>query len=264
MADGDAALAAALAASMERPDDDAIMAQMQTIQSEIKASQPLVGDREPVANLLKDYTDPVFVSKIKGLAAEYQVLRRTRGDGNCFYRAFLFGYMENLLTNADELKRVLPVVRASFQKLLDVGYPSFCEDFYETFLEQFELIEKGTDVQQLEKNARDQGIADSLVAYMRMLTSGRMKTAPDDYAPFIENGWTVDELCSQEVDPMGKEADHLQIKALSEALGVCIRVSYVDRTPGETANTHDIPDNGSEPSVHLLYRPGHYDVLYPA
>lgn len=56
-------------------------------------------------------------------------------------------------------------------------------------------------------------------------------------------------------------------------LQVPIRVVYLDRTamPGEGGSsavaTYDfIPDGcaGAAPRVHLLYRPGHYDVLYPA
>ena len=35
----------------------------------------------------------------------------------------------------------------------------------------------------------------------------------------------------------------------------------MDRTEGGQVNEHDFPDGGMA-QVHLLYRPGHYDVLY--
>ena len=60
---------------------------------------------------------------------------------------------------------------------------------------------------------------------------------------------------------MYREADHLHITALTNALGVCVRVIYMDRTEGGQVNEHDFPDGGMA-QVHLLYRPGHYDVLY--
>lgn len=80
---------------------------------------------------------------------------------------------------------------------------------------------------------------------------------------------------------MGEESDHVHITALSDALGVTIRVVYLDRSScdkdgGVSVNHHDfVPtpsdgatadtsDTGSEPNpfIFLLYRPGHYDILY--
>lgn len=65
----------------------------------------------------------------------------------------------------------------------------------------------------------------------------------------------------QEVEPMAKESDQIHIIALTDALGVCVRVVYMDRG-GNSVNHHDFPEDGSRPLVNLLYRPGHYDILY--
>lgn len=76
---------------------------------------------------------------------------------------------------------------------------------------------------------------------------------------------------------MGEESDHVHITALSDALGVPIRVVYLDRsscdTGGVSVNHHDfIPADSNLPNasgsktfspfITLLYRPGHYDILY--
>ena len=66
----------------------------------------------------------------------------------------------------------------------------------------------------------------------------------------------------QEVEPMAKESDHIHIIALTHALGVCIRVEYMDRGGDASVNHHDFPEDGDKPHVYLLYRPGHYDILY--
>lgn len=42
-----------------------------------------------------------FVAKIDRLEATYGTFRRTRGDGNCFFRGFVFAYLEGLLLNRD-------------------------------------------------------------------------------------------------------------------------------------------------------------------
>lgn len=68
-------------------------------------------------------------------------------------------------------------------------------------------------------------------------------------------------LYFQEVEPMGKESDHIQIIALTAALGVPVRVEYMDRGEGDQCNHHHFPED-SNPVVTLLYRPGHYDILY--
>ncbi len=80
------------------------------------------------------------------------------------------------------------------------------------------------------------------------------------------------QFCRSAVEPMGEESDHVHITALSDALGVPVRVVYLDRS-GDTddkpaeVNHHDFIPVGSpqttvDPFVVLLYRPGHYDILY--
>lgn len=82
-------------------------------------------------------------------------MRRTRGDGNCFFRAFAFGYLETLLNDNSDLPRyVMYVEHLQAQEtcnfmftncrfrdavikikdsLLAMGYPSFTlEDFHDT------------------------------------------------------------------------------------------------------------------------------------
>lgn len=66
----------------------------------------------------------------------------------------------------------------------------------------------------------------------------------------------------QEVEPMYKESDHIHIIAMSTALGTGVRVRYMDRGAEKEVTAHDFPE-GATPAVHLLYRPGHYDILYP-
>ena len=87
------------------------------------------------------------------------------------------------------------------------------------------------------------------------------------------------QFCKSAVEPMGEESDHVHITALSDALGVPIRVVYLDRSScdngGVSVNHHDfIPTTGNLPNsttgstqsirpyITLLYRPGHYDILY--
>lgn len=65
----------------------------------------------------------------------------------------------------------------------------------------------------------------------------------------------------QEVEPMDRESDHIHIIALTKALDLCVRVAYVDRTDHDKIVFHDFPED-STPQLHIIYRPGHYDVIY--
>jgi hypothetical protein len=110
---------------------------------------------------------------------------------------------------------------------------------------------------------------------LRIITSCEIKKRADFFAPFVMglSDLDVSTFCARCVDPMGEEADHVQLVALTDALQVPIRVVYLDRSlaPGGGAaasgssgvhvDKHDfVPEGGpsTQPRVHLLYRPGHY------
>uniref|UniRef100_A0A4X2KCU3 ubiquitinyl hydrolase 1 n=1 Tax=Vombatus ursinus TaxID=29139 RepID=A0A4X2KCU3_VOMUR len=129
------------------------------------------------------------------------------------------------------------------------------------FMDLIEQVEKQTSVAELLTSFNDQSTSDYLVVYLRLLTSGYLQRESKFFEHFIEGGRTVKEFCQQEVEPMCKESDHIHIIALAQALNVSIQVEYMDRGEGGTTNPHVFPE-GSEPKVYLLYRPGHYDILY--
>ena len=83
---------------------------------------------------------------------------------------------------------------------------------------------------------------------------------PNDHEPSRDLQLVFTNL--QEVEPMAKESDQIHIIALTDALGVCVRVVYMDRGGNSSVNHHDFPEDGDQPLVNLLYRPGHYDILY--
>ena len=44
-----------------------------------------------------------MLAQVKQKAREFPVYRRIRGDGNCFYRAFNFGFLEMALSHKSSL-----------------------------------------------------------------------------------------------------------------------------------------------------------------
>ncbi|KAJ6832019.1 uncharacterized protein M6B38_254135 [Iris pallida] len=305
--------------------DDEIMKQHSEIQAVEAVKIPFVGDKEPITALAAEfqYGSPILQEKIKLIAEQYLALRRTRGDGNCFFRSFMFSYLEHILETQDkaEVERIIAHIEMCKKTLKSQGFTDFTfEDFFSTFLEQLESVSQGQDASishdELLERSRDQSISDYVVMFFRFVTTGEIRSRSEFFEPFIlgltNSSNTVDQFCKTSVEPMGEESDHVHITALSDALGVAIRVVYLDRSSCEagpvTINHHDfIPSapskmsterddstmastniitetatvsNPSEqedgttataattedsrpPFVTLLYRPGHYDILYP-
>ncbi|XP_069677985.1 ubiquitin thioesterase otubain-like isoform X3 [Periplaneta americana] len=253
--------------------DELIMQQQRRIEKEISETTALVGDMEGFSTLEEEYAgDDIYCQKVRDLAGKYKSMRRTRPDGNCFFRAFSYAYLERLLDNHEEYERFRDLAAKSKDNLVALGFPQFTvEDFHDTFLEMFQFMEVVDNVGQgptkfsqndLHKLFNEQGYSDYIVVYLRLITSGQLQRDSDFYQHFIEGDRSVADFCHQEVEPMYKESDHIHIIALSTALNVGVRVRYMDRGEASEVIAHDFPE-GSHPAVHLLYRPGHYDILYP-
>ncbi|KAG2320739.1 hypothetical protein Bca52824_013952 [Brassica carinata] len=255
-------------------------------EEEESAKVPYVADKEPLSSLSAEYKagSPILLQKIKILENQYIAIRRTRGDGNCFFRSFMFSYLEHILESQDraEVDRIKANVETCRKTLQNLGYTDFTfADFFALFLEQLDDILQGSEeesisYEELVNRSRDQSVSDYIVMFFRFVTAGEIRTRAEFFEPFITGNTTVDQFCKTSVEPMGEESDHIHITALSDALGVAIRVVYLDRSScdsgGVTVNHHDFVPVGttnekevgaSAPFITLLYRPGHYDILYP-
>lgn len=100
---------------------------------QISESIALVGEKEPLQSLEQEYRDDVYLSKAKALAQKYSYIRRTRPDGNCFFRAFSYAYLEKLIGNKEEYDKFRDLALKSKDSLVDLGFPQFTvEDFHDT------------------------------------------------------------------------------------------------------------------------------------
>jgi len=246
--------------------DEDVLAQQRAIEKEIAENQNLVGSVLTFDNIVEDYAkeDSVYRHKFEDLKTRYKNIRKVRGDGNCFFRAFGFGYLEHLLSHIEEFERFLDIAQKSKDELVALGFPQFTlEDFHDTFMEIVRQAKSPGSVEKLVESFNDSGFSDYFVVYLRLMVSGELQKNEDNYIHFIDGGRTVKEFCGQEVEPMGRESDHIHIVALARAAQVAIGVEYMDRD-GDKCNllTFSPGDTEVKPSICLLYRPGHYDVLY--
>lgn len=126
-----------------------------------------------------------------------------------------------------------------------------------------------------------------VLTYLRSLAALELKShaEAEGYAAWLDvlppgaggGCGSIDAFCSAHVEAVHCEADQLQVLALARGWGVTVRIAYVDAAPsgagasGGSATAPEIisfPDDGGadadagRPVVHLLYRPGHYDMLF--
>lgn len=226
-----------------------------------------------------------FYTGIQYLSSRYNT-RQVRGDGNCFYRSLLYSYLEQILNGLlkedvgdlecvvanDELTRIKAFIDKSKADLVEIGYEEFAiETFHDMFVELLDGLPSMTSDSLLSMFQED-GSGDYYTWYMRVLCACYMRRDSERFLPFIEDGCCVDmkSYCDREVEPMGKECEQLQIISLTEYMGVKVNIHYVDGRPFDKEqgpSVISLPESASgiEPkiTVHLLYRPGHYDILYP-
>ena len=96
-----------------------------------------------------------------------------------------------------------------------------------------------------------------------------MQKNPDQYQPYIDE--PVQSYVRSKIEPAMCEMEEVGLSAMIAVLvspaGLAAEVHYLDRSPGETINTIQYGWGGSErpaTKIRLLYRPGHYDILYKA
>lgn len=274
--------------------DEAIQAQQDDIEYNVQTSSPLVTATLPLSTLDEDFAGhPIYLGKLKVLKEKYKSIRRFRRDGNCFYRAFGFGYIERLLGGKmlKETIRFKKKCRECRDTLLSFGYIEFTvDDFHEEFISMLDRFAvEGGSLSQLEDTFNDPAFSDYYVVFLRLLVSAYVQKNAEFYSSFVDEGRTIKEFCSTDVEPMSRDVDHIHVAALALAVGIPIwvencqqsgelnriefpaqelpvapHVSQDRTTPGSGEDTTEQEADGSNEiaPIILLYRPGHYDLLY--
>lgn len=255
----------------QRPSDEDILRFENQIRDEQVNSHPLITPPLPIAVLREEYesghSNDNFISKIKSLEGSHQCMRKTRGDGNCFFRAFSFAYVENICRLAygvDEMSATIDglLKGAGFDPM---AYEDFLDELKAT-AQEYQSAEWLADLWDSEPHR-----SHSLVVLFRLAASAFLRGHAEEYAPFI---WETDgsavtpdmvTFCQRQVECMGIESDQIHIIALGKAMNVDIRIAYLDGSDGPLSKL-DFPATGSLMSspicIEMLYRPGHYDLLY--
>ncbi|XP_055449197.1 ubiquitin thioesterase OTUB2 isoform X2 [Psammomys obesus] len=224
----------------------------------------LISEKCDILSILRDHPENrIYQRKIQELSKRFTSIRKTKGDGNCFYRALGYAYLESLLGKSREIVKFKEHVLQTPNDLLAAGFEEHkFRNFFNAFYSVVELVEKDSSVSSLLKVFNDQSSSDQIVQFLRLLTSAFIRNRADFFRHFIDEEMDIKDFCTHEVEPMAMECDHVQITALSQALNIALQVEYVDEM--DTALNHHVFPEAAIPSVYLLYKTSHYNILYAA
>lgn len=261
-----------------------------------------LGFREPLSSLKAEFRfNASFAAKVQELEQlGYRGWRRVRGDGNCFYRAMGFGLLEQMACAASSHRALWAI---DLRRRLEASQPPEEDAQLEAFAELLdglgrlgstgnwsqdtvsasvaaaapgEYMRGDAPMLQIHQLMRDPGncLDLALVRALRRLAAEYLVANRDD-ENVMGGGISFETICTaqgydgtegfcrQVVLPEGTEAEGVVLKALPSALGVGLRIAFLDRLQA----TSELPFceyTGAEmsPVVHMQLRPGHYDLLY--
>lgn len=237
---------------------------------------PLIGSKQGMDVLVTEYSqaDAAYVVKTTGLAATHDAYRSVKGDGQCGWRATVFSYFEILLLAGDpslvQQEKIRFETYAETMRMVGIDYDLMVDMFDYTW-ELFDAIMHATQQQSKDEKVilsimNDENKSNSIIYHFKMVTSAFMKLREDDYAPFTEN-FNVDDYRVRRIDPTNEEIDQIGLQVLTDAVikpaGLGLEVLYLDRSMGDVVTPHNFtPESQGVPVIKLLYRPGHYDIIY--
>ncbi|MBE3041449.1 hypothetical protein IMZ48_02475 [Candidatus Bathyarchaeota archaeon] len=193
-----------------------------------------------------------------------------------------FSYFETLIRQGDRSRVETEVARITSldQVLLTVGYDRFLfEDMVEETTTLLRDIAARMDTPSaamalLSERFNSRETSNAIIYHLRLLAASWLKGDPTLYEPFIPNGLGVTGYCTDVIERPDCEIEQLGVMLLVNVLlkpvGFALEIAYLDRSPGEQVNVYRFPDDAppgtirdGEPVIHLLFRPDHYDILYP-
>ena len=258
-------------ASLPRPsDEDILIFENQIRESEVNI-RPLISARRPIDDLVEEYADSEninFLLKIGQIGEASGALRRTRGDGNCFFRAFSFALVEAIgALSAERRGEISIYFRETIEQLLRAaGFDRMAyEDFYDELFLSIDDTARHSGDWLADEWISQPHRSHSLVVLLRLVASAYLRAHAEDYEPFLLESECTDmtQYCQRHVECLGVESDQIHIIALSKALRVDVEIAYLDGNVGPLDRIQFKPGAPSLLGVQMLYRPGHYDLLYP-
>ncbi|KAI0162287.1 peptidase C65 Otubain-domain-containing protein [Xylariaceae sp. FL1272] len=243
---------------------------------------PLVGEKTSSQSITEEYAraDPTYVAKTLALPQTYSHYRPIQGDGNCGWRAIGFAYFEALARcrNVDLIQQELERIVSLNNYIENEGgqdpsiFELMVDETFSLFNEITAAMSEGSDpMTAILAKFNEPNVSQCLVYHLRLLACARLKGERARFEPYIDAD--VESYVQSTILPVNREIDHVCVVLIHDILlrpaNIVLEIAYLDRSEGSQVNVHRLPEEADAqdasnlgPMIYLLYRPGHYDILY--
>jgi ubiquitin thioesterase protein OTUB1 len=248
-----------------RPRYEEIIKYENEIRKEIEETTPLVSELKPTTELLQEFEYSEYSESIKTIVNKYENIRLIRRDGNCFYRAFLYRLFEEISISKNEklYNNIKKIIEGTKDLTGRNGYDWIViEDFYNVFINELNSayqIDFDNSIQFIDKLFSDKEKGNYLIVFVRLYIAAYLKENRILYESFIFDE-AFDNWIQREVEAIDNECDQIQIMAIVNAFDVCVIIETL--TPKSVDTMRFPEDSNKDILFNVLFRPGHYDILY--
>jgi len=109
------------------------------------------------------------------------------------------------------------------------------------------------------RDTENNNVSDMLVLCLREMSLYGLNQSQDISQSHINANYNREEL-SMKILTMGNEADHIAIQGCTSTINIRTQIFHLDKS--ERIPIYDFPNANGSPLIYLLFRPGHYDILY--
>ena len=216
--------------------------------------------------------------------------------------AIAFGYFENLVRCGDiaQLQRELARLRGLDDYIEKIGnferakFEDMNQETFDLFDEVITAMSNGQDCMQVVmEKFNDAFSSQAIIYHLRFLVAAGIKGVREEdgrlkYPKYMEEALidtphleseeekllrVAENYINTALMPVDREIDAICIQVLVDILlepaNMGLEIAYLDRSNGVEVNVHGMvaEANGQNPAgfrpiIYLLYRPGHYDILY--
>ena len=253
--------------------------QQEKIKKEIE-KEPLISKKLPIFILMDEFKENnIFLHKILDLMQNQKksFIRKTRKDGSCFYRGFLFRIAELLIEDKNNFSKfkIFSKMLEAEKMMSKAGFEKLVfEDFQNLLRNYFVSIQSGIVTKtELLASLNEKSFFDYYIMYLRFLISAYIRINENLFEVYFPSDYHLKHFCTTQVEPIDAETDQIQIMALFNFFEIPIRIFYIDNSQGKFANCFSLPDiegknrekileTDKNYKIQFIYKPGHYDIIY--
>ena len=235
------------------------------LREEIEKTTPLISELKSINELYQEFQNSEFMNIIPLITNKYSNIRLIRRDGNCFYRCFIYRLFEEIAINKDEklYQSLKDIINNSKNITERNGYEWIVvEDFYQEFINNLTICyetEKNQCRQILDTLFNNKEKSNYLIVFVRLFIAAFLKENKILYESFIFD-IPFETWVNREVEAVDNECDQIQIMAIVNAFNIGVIIENLNQ---KSLDTMKFPEDGNNIFIHVLFRPGHYDILYP-